>query len=166
MADQKKADTSANRSMESRTGRNKQRYNSKGERLVAGVVPLSADKKSVLLIQSTRRKGWVLPKGGWESDEEVTQAAEREAWEEAGITIKIDYDLGEVIDSRPPKKLSSEAPKSLYRFFEATVLKEENDWPERHKRERNWFTYAQAKEALVNRPELLEALDLSTISKH
>ncbi|KAI0593737.1 NUDIX domain-containing protein [Biscogniauxia sp. FL1348] len=157
--------SSNGRSMESRTGRNKQRYNSKGERLVAGVVPLSADRMYVLLIQSTRRKGWVLPKGGWESDEECTEAAEREAWEEAGISIQIDYDLGNVVDSRPPKKLSKEAPKSLYRFYQATVLREESDWPEKHKRERQWFTYSQAKEALSARPELLEALDLSTIHR-
>ncbi|KAI1083799.1 NUDIX domain-containing protein [Whalleya microplaca] len=157
--------SSSNRTMESRTGRNNQRYNSKGERLVAGVVPLTEDRGHVLLIQSTRRKGWVLPKGGWELDEECTEAAEREAWEEAGITIQIDYDLGEVIDSRPPKRLSKDAPKALYRFYEATVLTEEEDWPERHKRERRWFTFSQAKEVLSDRPELLKALELSTMPR-
>ncbi|KAI0837307.1 NUDIX hydrolase domain-like protein [Hypoxylon sp. FL0890] len=157
--------SSNNRVMESRTGRSKQRYNSKGERLVAGVVPLTEDRLYVLLIQSTRRKGWVLPKGGWESDEECTEAAEREAWEEAGIVIRIDYDLGEVLDSRPPKKLSKDAPKSLYRFYEATVLTEETNWPEKDKRERQWFTYSQAKEALSDRPELLQALELSTMHR-
>ncbi|KAI1343947.1 NUDIX domain-containing protein [Xylariaceae sp. FL0016] len=160
------ASGSSSRSMESRTGRNNQRYNSKGERLVAGVVPLSQDTAYVLLIQSTRRKGWVLPKGGWESDEECMQAAEREAWEEAGINIRIDYDLGDVVDCRPPKKVSKEAPKALYRFYQVTVLKEETNWPEKHKRERQWFTYSQAKEALSARPELLEALDRSTILKN
>ncbi|KAI1817123.1 NUDIX domain-containing protein [Poronia punctata] len=154
-----------NRSMESRTGRNKQRYNSKGERLVAGVVPLTEDRMYVLLIQSTRRKGWVLPKGGWESDEECKEAAEREAWEEAGITIRVDYDLGEILDLRPPKNVSKEAPQALYRFYEATVLREEADWPEKHKRERQWFTYSQAKVALSNRPELLQALESSSIRR-
>ncbi|KAI1820945.1 NUDIX domain-containing protein [Xylaria intraflava] len=159
------ASSSSNRSMESRTGRNLQRYNANGERLVAGVVPLSEDKSVVLLIQSTRRKGWVLPKGGWESDEECVEAASREAWEEAGIIIQINYDLGDIVDSRPPKKLSKEAPKSLYRFYEATVIREETEWPERHKRERRWFTYSEAKEALSNRPELLQALEASTIHR-
>ncbi|KAI1855160.1 hypothetical protein JX266_000025 [Neoarthrinium moseri] len=157
--------SSNSRSMESRTGRSKQRYNSKGERLVAGVVPLTEDKNYVLLIQSTRRKGWVLPKGGWESDEEITEAAAREAWEEAGISIQIDYDLGDIAESRPPKKSSKDSSKSLYRFYEATVLKEELDWPEKHKRERQWFTYSQAKEALSSRPELLEALSRSTMKR-
>ncbi|KAI0432875.1 NUDIX domain-containing protein [Xylaria sp. FL1042] len=159
------ASSSSNRPMESRTGRSKQRYNSNGERLVAGVVPLTEDRMYVLLIQSTRRKGWVLPKGGWESDEECEQAAEREAWEEAGIAIRVDYDLGDILDSRPPKKLSKEAPKSVYRFYEVTVLREEVEWPESHKRERRWFTYSQAKEALSNRPELLQALEASTIHR-
>lgn len=142
-----------------------QRYNSRGERLVAGVVPLTQDRNYVLLIQSTRRKGWVLPKGGWESDEECVQAAKREAWEEAGITIQVDYDLGDIPDMRPPKKLTSEAPKSVYRFYEATVIREETDWPEKHKRERQWYTYSQAKELLSGRPELLQALELSSIQR-
>lgn len=138
-------------------------YNSRGERLVAGVVPLTSDKQYVLLIQSTRRKGWVLPKGGWETDEECTEAAAREAWEEAGISIHIDYDLGEIVETRPPKKASKD--KALYRFYEATVMVESEDWPERHKRERRWMTFAQAKEALAARPELLDALNRSTMRR-
>ncbi|EFQ32194.1 NUDIX domain-containing protein [Colletotrichum graminicola] len=153
------------RTMESRTGRSKQRYNSKGERLVAGVVPLTEDKRYVLLIQSTRRKGWVLPKGGWETDEECTEAAAREAWEEAGITIHIDYDLGDIVETRAPKHSSKDSAKALYRFYEATVTTQEDDWPERHKRERKWMTYEQAADALAARPELLEALTRCTMKK-
>ncbi|KAJ9132606.1 Nudix family protein [Pleurostoma richardsiae] len=158
---------SSSRSMESRTGRTKQRYNSKGERLVAGVVPLTQDKRFVLLIQSTRRKGWVLPKGGWEVDEECVQAAEREAWEEAGIVIQVDYDLGDIIETRPPKHSSKhkEGQRSLYRFYEATVTSEEKHWPEKDKRERKWMTYVEANEALKDRPELQEALNRSTIKR-
>ncbi len=146
-------------------------YNAKGERLVAGVVPLTSDKQYVMLIQSTRRKGWVLPKGGWETDEECTEAAAREAWEEAGILIQIDYDLGDILESRPPKKASSskdkekESHKSLYRFYEATVTSEEAEWPEKDKRVRSWMTYLEAKEALKDRPELQTALDRSTIKR-
>ena len=141
-------------------------YNTKGERLVAGVVPLTADKYYVMLIQSTRRKGWVLPKGGWELDEECHEAAAREAWEEAGIVVHINYDLGDIQDTRPPKKNSTkEKERSLYRFFEATVTSEEPEWPEKDKRERKWYTYAQATELLKERPELQAALDLSTIKR-
>ncbi len=143
-------------------------YNSKGERLVAGVVPLTEDRNFVMLIQSSRRPGWVLPKGGWELDEDCPQAAEREAWEEGGILIQIDYDLGDIKETRPPKKHSSkdkESKRSLYRFYECTVTSEELEWPEKDKRERKWFTYAEAKEAMKDRPELQEAMERSTMKR-
>jgi diphosphoinositol-polyphosphate diphosphatase len=140
-------------------------YSDSGDRLVAGVVPLNEAKTHVLLIQSTRRAGWVLPKGGWESDESCTEAAQREAWEEAGIVCNIDYDLGTIRDGRAPKHMSKDAPKSLYQFYEATVTREEADWPEKHKRTRQWANFAEASEALKHRPELLEALKRSTIQR-
>jgi diphosphoinositol-polyphosphate diphosphatase len=84
-------------------------------------VPLSNDRKSVLLIQSMRRGGWVLPKGGWEVDETVQEAACREAWEEAGAVCKIHSDLGKIPEKRKPDQLTEKAPKAAYHFFEAVV---------------------------------------------
>ncbi|KAJ6096469.1 Nudix/MutT family protein [Penicillium sp. IBT 16267x] len=154
------------RSMEARTGRKNQRYGSKGERLVAGVVPLSNDKSKVLMIQSAGPGGWVLPKGGWETDESTAQqAACREAWEEAGVICTVQRDLGLIPDMRPNTLMTSNVPKASYQFFEVTVEKEEADWPERHKRQRKWVTYAQAAHALANRPELLEALNRSSLQR-
>jgi diphosphoinositol-polyphosphate diphosphatase len=132
---------------------------------VAGVVPTNEDKTYVLLIQSTRRNEWVLPKGGWESDEECMEAAQREAWEEAGIICEIDYDLGQITEARTAKQISKDAPKALYQFYEATVTKEELDWPEKHKRTRKWMSYADAAEALKSRPELAEALKRSSVKR-
>lgn len=140
-------------------------YGDAGERLVAGVVPLNAAKTHVLLIQSTRRAGWVLPKGGWESDEECTEAAQREAWEEAGIVCNVDYDLGQITETRTAKQMSKDAPKALYQFYEVTVTREEADWPEKHKRTRKWATFAEASSDLQARPELLEALRRSTLQR-
>jgi diphosphoinositol-polyphosphate diphosphatase len=140
-------------------------YSETGERLVAGVVPLNEAKTHVLLIQSTRRAGWVLPKGGWESDESVTEAAQREAWEEAGIVCDVIYDLGEIKETRAPKHMSKDSSKALYQFFEVVVTREETDWPEKHKRTRQWATYAEAYEALKGRPELQEALSRSTLRR-
>lgn len=148
--------------MTSRVGRSNQRYNSAGERLVAGIVPLTEDLNYVLLIQSTRRKGWVLPKGGWESDETCEQAAAREAWEEAGITVQIDYTLGAIEEKRPTKATKDRA---LYYFYQATVLEQSDKWPEAHKRDRKWFTYSQAIEQLSSRPELQEAIERSTMNR-
>lgn len=134
---------------------------------MAGVVPLTADKQYVMLIQSIRRKGWVLPKGGWETDEERTEAAEREAWEEAGILVQVNYDLGEIKETRAPKKhkKDKEQKNSLYHFYEVTVTSEEEDWPERDTRMRKWMTFAEAWEALQERPELQLALERSTIKR-
>jgi len=152
------------RSMEARTGRNNQRYGPQGERLVAGVVPLSADKTKVLVIQSTRRANWVLPKGGWETDEATPQqAACREAWEEAGVVCTVQRDLGKIAEMRPSGQLTQEAPKAEYRFYEVSVEREEAQWPEMHKRARMWMGYQQAAQALASRPELMEALNRSSI---
>lgn len=138
-----------------------------------------------MLIQSTRRKGWVLPKGGWETDEECHEAAAREAWEEAGILVQIDYDLGEIRETSPrkrqqhssssssaatspskeEKKDKKDKERASYRFYEVTVTSEENDWPEREKRERKWFTFAEASELLKDRPELQAALERSTMKR-
>lgn len=128
-------------------------------------MPLNAAKTHVLLIQSTRRSGWVLPKGGWEADESCTEAAQREAWEEAGIVCDVVYDLGTIKETRAPKHMTKEAPKSLYQFYEVTVTREEADWPEKQKRDRQWASYSEATEALKSRPELLEALNRSTIQR-
>lgn len=145
------------------------RYGPNGERLVAGVVPLSADRTLVLLIQSSSRKGWVLPKGGWETDEKTQQeAACREAWEEAGIECKVEQDLGDIEETRSEAailKYGALAPRALYRFFEVCVREEKETWPEAHKRVRRWFPYRVAKELLKERPELLEALERSSITR-
>lgn len=173
---------SSSRATKSRTGRDNQRehsinflntqshlltrlhpgYGAQGERLVAGLVALSSDKYYVLLVQSTRRGGWVLPKGGWETDEATAQeAAVREAWEEAGIVVKVNYDLGVI----PEKTKGSETPKCSYQFFEATVERQEAQWPEMTKRSRTWMTFKQAEVALADRPELLEALRRCTMMR-
>lgn len=141
-------------------------YGAQGERLVAGLVPLSQDNYYVLLIQSTSRSNWVLPKGGWETDEATAQeAAQREAWEEAGIVCTVKYDLGVITEMRKDTQLTTQAPKASYHFFEGTVERQEAQWPEMHKRTRTWMTFAQAEAALKERPELLDALRRSTIKR-
>ncbi|KAJ0791788.1 putative NUDIX hydrolase domain-containing protein [Helianthus annuus] len=79
-----------------RTGRHHQRYEA-GCRLIAGCIPFrfrytedSNGNKSekvveVLMINSTSGPGLLFPKGGWENDETVEEAAAREALEEAGV---------------------------------------------------------------------------------
>lgn len=134
---------------------------------MAGVVPVSADKKKVLLIQSTRRKAWVLPKGGWEKDEATAEeAACREAWEEAGIVCRCSKELGFIQEPRSSEEIAnSHHPMALYHFFEVVVDQEAPTWPEGHKRSRAWMSYSQAVAALNGRTELVEALNRSSIIK-
>lgn len=130
------------------------------------MVPLSADRTAVLMIQSAGPGGWVLPKGGWETDEDSAQvAALREAWEEAGVICTVGNDLGLIPDMRPSTLLTANAPKASYQFFEAIVDQVEEQWPEMHKRKRRWVPYAEAATALACRPELLEALNRSSIMR-
>jgi diphosphoinositol-polyphosphate diphosphatase len=129
-------------------------------------VPVSPDKTRVLVIQSARPGGWVLPKGGWETDEATVQhAACREAWEEAGVVCTVLRDLGLIQDMRTPAQMTAKSPKVLYHFFEVRVDREESQWPEMHKRKRQWLNYTQAASALVGRPELLEALNRSSVKR-
>ena len=108
----------------------------------------------------------MLPKGGWELDEQTAQqAACREAWEEAGIRCTVLRDLGMIEDTRPPSQITVEAPRALYQFIEARVDREEVQWPEMHKRKRQWVTYGQAVTMLTGRPELLEALNRSSVKR-
>ena len=121
-----------------------------------------------MLIQSSARKGWVLPKGGWESDEATQEeAACREAWEEAGIECHIEKDLGCIEEKRSEAQIQKnpKAPRAAYRFYEARVKEEKDWWPEKHKRDRKWMSYAVARDLLKHRPELLEALERSGIQR-
>ncbi|XP_058110651.1 nudix hydrolase 16, mitochondrial-like isoform X2 [Magnolia sinica] len=87
-----------------RTGRLQQRYEA-GCRLVAGCIPFkyrnsdeNCDSKpekvvEVLMINSQSGPGLLFPKGGWENDETVEEAAVREALEEAGVRGEIMVDF-------------------------------------------------------------------------
>jgi len=48
-------------------------------------IPVTKDGK-IVLISSSRKDDWILPKGGWEDDESLEQSAVREAYEEAGVS--------------------------------------------------------------------------------
>lgn len=170
----------------SRTGRENQMYSTKtGARLVAGCVCLNETKTQVIMIQSSAHKNkWVLPKGGVETDEpDFKDTAARETWEEAGVIGTIVDALGTIEDMRPPKdwnkdlksfenakndlEVSKHPPRSEFHFYEMKVAQLAEEYPEKYKRNRKWFNYKEAKENLLKakRPELLEALDRSSILK-
>ena len=175
----------------SRIGRENQVYSERtGARLVAGCVCLNNDHTKVLMINSSAdRNKWIIPKGGVESDEVVTDAsgepdytktAIRETWEESGCIGDIVKKLGFVEDMRPPKEWNKDfrnevhtdnvvvnPPRSEFHIYEMHMITLKDDFPEAKKRNRKLATFEEAKQDLIRakRPELLEALTRSSISR-
>lgn len=167
------------KSATAREGRDNQRYNAEtGARMVAGCICLNGRKDKVIMILSSAHPGkWVLPKGGIEMDEgeDYVISAVRETWEEAGCEGKIIKKLPVVLDSRGGKAPVIQkdfdplkvVPKSEFHFYEMVIDQLSNEWPESSKRDRRWCTYSEARHELIKlkRPELVEALNLSSIEK-
>jgi len=77
------------RSIDARQGRTNQRWGnceSTGEiiRLCTGSVPITSNGH-IMCVSSSKKKEWILPKGGWELDETLEQCATRETFEEGGV---------------------------------------------------------------------------------
>ncbi|OIW01972.1 hypothetical protein TanjilG_09082 [Lupinus angustifolius] len=147
----------------SRTGRELQRYNSKGGRQVVGCIPyryrkdINGDKSNeleVLLVSSQKGQALMFPKGGWELDESIEEAACRESLEEAGVTGIIESELGQW----------SFISKRHGTYYEGHMLplfvNEQLDmWPEKDLRRRVWMTIAEARE-ICQHWWMKEALDI------
>jgi hypothetical protein len=93
----------------SRIGREKQRWDrcpvtNRFIRLTTGCVPITSDGR-ILFVSSARKREWILPKGGWESDEKMEESAVRETYEEAGILGTLGPKLTEITyETRKGKK--------------------------------------------------------------
>ncbi|XP_010476266.1 PREDICTED: nudix hydrolase 12, mitochondrial [Camelina sativa] len=151
--------------LSSRTGRDRQRYDDNNFRLVSGCIPyrlIKADeieqdstsvvdfvnKLEVLMVSSPNRHDLVFPKGGWEDDETVLEAASREAMEEAGVKGILREDPLGVWEFR--SKSSTVEDECLggckgY-MFALEVTEELEDWPERENRQRKWLDIKEALE--------------------
>ncbi|XP_044436171.1 nudix hydrolase 21, chloroplastic [Triticum aestivum] len=130
-----------------RQGRELQRYSaSTGGRIVVGCIPYRVrdDNGEVeVLVICSRKKGAsagvLFPKGGWELDESMDEAARREALEEAGVRGETGPSLGRwCYQSR-----SYEATYEGY-MFPLRVTDELERWPEMSGRGRTWVTVQDA----------------------
>ncbi|XP_059453908.1 nudix hydrolase 4-like [Corylus avellana] len=137
-------------SLVSRTGRCLQRYDMKGYRQVVGCIPYryretnqssSIKELEVLLISSQKGQAMMFPKGGWEKDESMEDAAKRETLEEAGVTGKVEKKLG----VWPYKSKRQEIMHEGY-MFPLHVSQQFDRWPEEKLRLRKWMTVAEARE--------------------
>ncbi|AQK52765.1 hypothetical protein Zm00014a_002973 [Zea mays] len=149
----------------SRKGRLKQRYDNEF-RLVAGCVPYRVNKKDdeggnpcsslgddtaaeveVLMISTPNRADMVFPKGGWEDDEDVYQAACRETTEEAGVKGIINRAaLGHWVFKSKSSQNSTTSTSGACKgyIFGMEVTEELESWPEQDTHDRRWVSPAEA----------------------
>ncbi|KAM3386757.1 hypothetical protein ACQJBY_009971 [Aegilops geniculata] len=142
----------ASEKLVARKGRLRQRYDNE-YRLVAGCVPYRVDKDGqleVLMVSTANRDDLVFPKGGWEDDEDVYEAACREALEEAGVRGNINRNpLGLWVfrsKSRQSLGQSSDSPRGACKghVFALEVTEELKQWPEQETHGRRWLSPADA----------------------
>ncbi|KAM0984550.1 hypothetical protein EV2_012336 [Malus domestica] len=135
-----------------RTGRQRQRYDGH-LRLVAGFEKSDGScngsieqKLLVLMISSPSRDDLVFPKGGWEDDETMSEAACREALEEAGVKgVLGDNPLGAWEYRSKSKQKSCSLQGGCKGFMFAMEVTEELDsWPEQANYGRKWLTIEEA----------------------
>ncbi|XP_074564556.1 nudix hydrolase 12, mitochondrial-like [Curcuma longa] len=155
-----------------RKGRDLQRYEDH-LRLVAGCIPYKINEEAdieshdvinnleVLMISSPGRHDFVFPKGGWEKDETASEAACREALEEAGVRgILQEIELGQWVFRSKSSQVSCSQEGGCKGYMFALKVTEELDyWPEQQVHGRKWVTVADAYK-LCRYDWMREALDL------
>ncbi|HZT89419.1 MAG TPA: NUDIX hydrolase [Stellaceae bacterium] len=125
----------------------------------AGVIPYRiVDGKVQVLLMTSRESGrWIIPKGNISTRSTPSKAAEREAYEEAGVRGRIRsriplgfYTYFKKLDSGEPRAATVE----VYLLRVKEMLKK---WPEKGERELFW-TSAEEAVGLVDEPGLVPLL--------
>jgi ADP-ribose pyrophosphatase YjhB (NUDIX family) len=106
----------------------------------AAALPYRGDAENleVLLITSLNSRRWIIPKGNIDKGEAVADAAKREALEEAGVRGRV--------HGRTERTYSYERDgrKHVVSVLPLEVDALEEQWPDRQKRERHWFSAQEA----------------------
>ncbi len=111
----------------------------------AGVIPYrhEGDALQVLLITSRGTGRWLIPKGGIDKGLTPSEAAEREAYEEAGVKGDIsDTPLGSFTYAKRLRH-GGTIPANV-EVYTMRVRKELKNWPERAERRLKWVPVAEA----------------------
>jgi 8-oxo-dGTP pyrophosphatase MutT (NUDIX family) len=119
----------------------------------SGVLPYrrKEGKIEVLLITSIRKKRWIIPKGYVEFNLSHFESAKKEAFEEAGV-----YGENETIELGS-FKVNKAIGICLIQVFSMEVNKILDDYPDKDKRRRKWFSIEEAAQ-IVTRPELKQII--------
>jgi len=129
--------------MERMSRRRVDRHRSKGKQFAALPFAEQNGETLVMLVTSRETCRWVLSKGWAEKDLSGPELAAKEAFEEAGLVGKVA--TKSVGSYTYPKRLRGGGLlECKVKVFAMHVEHLMEDWPERHQRERKWFTLAQA----------------------
>ncbi|KAL4026100.1 hypothetical protein IC575_014524 [Cucumis melo] len=104
------------------------------------------NKIEVLMVSSPNRDDLVFPKGGWEDDETLLEAACREAVEEAGVRGKLNENPLGVWEFRSKSSQDICSMEGACRgyMFALEVTEELESWPEQGNRHRRWLNVTEA----------------------
>ncbi|KAJ9676741.1 hypothetical protein PVL29_021984 [Vitis rotundifolia] len=112
------------------------------------------EELEVLVVSSQKGQGLLFPKGGWEIDESIEEAATRETLEEAGVLGNVGCKLGKWSFKSKSRGTFDEG----YMF--PLLVKEQLDfWPEKNVRQRRWMAASEARE-VCQHWWMKEALDI------
>ncbi|KAK4487401.1 hypothetical protein RD792_005967, partial [Penstemon davidsonii] len=101
------------------------------------------DAIEVLVITAQRKgKGLLFPKGGWEIDETIEDAALRETVEEAGVVGDVEQKLGKWNFKNKNNDTSYEG-----HMFPLLVTEQLESWPEKDVRQRIWVSVREARKS-------------------
>ncbi len=100
----------------------------------------------VMLVTSRETRRWVIPRGNPVPGLTAGASAAQEAHEEAGVEGEIS---GQPLGAyRYHKRRRDGSVPAEVLLFPLRVTCELEDWPERHERERRWFTRSEAAAAV------------------
>jgi 8-oxo-dGTP pyrophosphatase MutT (NUDIX family) len=123
----------------------------RANRQQVAALPLSHDEAGrvqVLLVTSRDTGRWVLPKGWPMKGKKPYRAAEREAYEEAGLIGKVrKVPLG-TYSYEKRLRTGSSVPCEVT-VFPLRVERHRERWPEMNERERRWFSPDEAAEVVA-----------------
>ncbi len=122
-----------------------------------GIIPFETldNALALLFVTSQTRGRWIFPKGKAKKNEAHPDTCHREGFEEAGVRgiVLEDYPLTAVIGKQVPGGVEK-IPVTYYPYL---VSQQEEEWPEKERRQRHWALIEDAAK-VVYRDDLLAVI--------